>query len=101
MNPLNRSAPARSCTQTGVHVPILNVFDAFADESDASNPTRMFSTSTLSAAPEHYRSAAEPHQRSSVQTVAADQSQPVVHRPERCLVVISMSLFMSRRSARC
>ena len=30
MNPLNRSVPPRSCTQTGVHVPILNVFDAFS-----------------------------------------------------------------------
>ena len=29
MNPLNRSAPPRSWTQTGVQVPILNVFDAF------------------------------------------------------------------------
>src|ERR1017187_5284501 len=50
MNPLNRSAPPRSCTQTGVHVPILNVLDAFIDEPDASKPIRMFWTSTLGGA---------------------------------------------------
>ncbi len=48
INPLNRSFPARSWTQTGVHVPILNELDALT-ESDASKPTRMFSTSILRA----------------------------------------------------
>ncbi len=45
MNPLNRSLPPLSWTQTGVQVPILNELDALSDEIDASKPTRMFSTS--------------------------------------------------------
>ena len=54
MNPLNRSEPPRSCTQTGVQVPILNVFAAL-DPSDASNPTRTFSTSTFAGAVQQAR----------------------------------------------
>ena len=53
MKPLNFSGPARSCTHTGVHVPILNVFADFIVDSEASKPTRMFSTSIFGgAAPE-------------------------------------------------
>ena len=74
-------------TQTGVHVPILNVFAAFVDDADASNPTRMFKTSTLGGAPHTEGAQIDPR-------TARAHRRPASSPSRHFFVVISTSLIM-------